>query len=432
MTDTMATNTADVEPVEDFRTRLRSWLQESVPRAEHPARAGVGQVVSDEVELAAVQRSRELQKLFFDGGFAGICVPTAYGGAGLTPRHADVLNEEITGYEYPSRYQVPTMTPCMAVILEFGTHEQKSKYIPRILDGSDIWMQMLSEPSGGSDVAGAQTSAVRDGDQWVLNGSKIWTTGAWWSDWALCLARTNWDVPKHRGLSVFMVPFKAPGLEMHRIEMLNGSKEFCQEFLTDVIVPDSDRIGEVDDGWTVGTRWMFHEKSLGISPHLIRPSGSGMELEDAGAGANRSPMLALARQAGRIEDPVARDLVGESQALNTASRFLNERIMRGIRAGKFNEQAPAISRVMGGMNNVRQMTISFELAGPDAVAWADEDRALGQRGVAFLGRQASCIGGGTTEMSRNVISERVLGMPRERTGDRDVPFREVPKAPPSR
>ena len=113
-------------------------------------------------------------------------------------------------------------------------------------------MQFLSEPSGGSDVAGALTTAVRDGDQWVLNGSKVWTSGAWWSDWGLCLARTNWDVPKHRGLTVFMLPIHQPGVEVHRIEMLDGSREFCQEFMTDVIVPDSDRVGKVDDGWTVG------------------------------------------------------------------------------------------------------------------------------------------------------------------------------------
>ena len=150
-----------------------------------------------------------------------------------------MLNEELVGYEYPTRLQAPTLSPCAAVLLDFGTEEQKLRHIPAILKGEEIWMQFLSEPSGGSDVAGALTSAVRDGDEWVLNGSKIWTTGAWWSDWGLCLARTNWDVPKHRGLTVFMLPIRQHGLEIHRIEMLNGSKEFCQEFLTDVRVPDS-------------------------------------------------------------------------------------------------------------------------------------------------------------------------------------------------
>ena len=144
-------------------------------------------------------------------------------------------------------------------------------------------MQFLSEPSGGSDVAGALTTAVRDGDQWVLNGSKVWTSGAWWSDWGLCLARTNWDVPKHRGLTVFMLPIHQPGVEVHRIEMLNGSREFCQEFMTDVIVPDSDRVGEVDDGWTVGTRWMFHERMLYTSSYVTEPAGTTHGRSDTAA-----------------------------------------------------------------------------------------------------------------------------------------------------
>ena len=169
---------------------------------------------------------------------------------------------------------MPTFSPCAPILLEFGTEEQKRRHIPAILKGEEIWMQLLSEPSGGSDVAGALTTAVRDGDEWVLNGSKIWTTGAWWSDWGLCLARTNWDVPKHRGLTVFILPLHQPGVEVHRIEMLNGSKEFCQEFLTDVRVPDTDRIGEVDDGWTVGIRWMFHERMLHNSPYVMFPEGS--------------------------------------------------------------------------------------------------------------------------------------------------------------
>ena len=157
------------------------------------------------------------------------------------------------------------------MLLDFGTEEQKQRHIPAILKGEEIWMQFLSEPSGGSDVAGVLTSAVREGDEWVLNGSKIWTTGAWVADWGLCLARTNWDVPKHRGLTVFILPIRQPGVDISRIEMLNGNMEFCQEFLTDVRVPDTDRIGEVDGGWTVGTRWLFHERMLHNSPLVTVP-----------------------------------------------------------------------------------------------------------------------------------------------------------------
>jgi alkylation response protein AidB-like acyl-CoA dehydrogenase len=418
----------DVEPVEEFRHRARTWLKENMPPVEPVV--GTRGELSDEQELADVQWNRQLQRRLFDGGFAGLVVPEVYGGQGLTAAHAEAFNEEIVGYQYPVRLQIPPFTPCMAVILEFGTHEQKLAHVPAILKGEEIWMQMLSEPSGGSDVAGAQTTAIKDGDEWRLNGSKIWTTGAWWSDWALCLTRTNWDVPKHRGLTVFMVPFRTPGLEMHRIEMLNGSKEFCQEFMTDVRIPDSDRIGAIDEGWTVGTRWMFYEKSFAISPLIIRPRGRGNEQQgpfQAGGGLRQ-----IADAAGRAHDPVARQLIGESHALNLVQAALANRIASGIRARTMSDQAATLTRLMSGVNAVRQQTIAFELAGSAAIAWGDDDPILGHTGVGFLMRQTSCIAGGTTEMARNVISERVLGMPRERTVDRDIPFRDVPKSAPSR
>ena len=230
--------------------------------------------------------------MLFDAGLAGICVPREYGGQGLTPAHQQVLNEELRRLRVPDRAsRSPTFTPCAAVLLDFGTEEQKLRHVPAILKGEEIWMQFLSEPSGGSDVAGALTTAVRDGDEWVLNGSKVWTTGAWWSDWGLCLARTNWDVPEApRPHRVHVPDPTRTGIEVHRIEMLNGSKEFCQEFLTDVRVPDTDRIGEVDDGWTVGTRWMFHERmALQLAArHRARRSARC-------ARGDRVAMLAIAR-----------------------------------------------------------------------------------------------------------------------------------------
>ena len=287
-------------------------------------------------------------------------------------------------------------------------------------------MQFLSEPSGGSDVAGALTSAVRDGDEWVLNGSKIWTTGAWWSDWGLCLARTNWDVPKHRGLTVFILPIRQPGLDVHRIEMLNGSKEFCQEFLTDVRVPDSDRIGDVDDGWTVGTRWMFHERMLTNSPLVTVPAG--MQPRRSGA----QPVTTVARDAGRLTDPYVRDLIGEARMLEVVDRQLRRRIGEGIATGAMPDQSAAIGRLFAGVATARMRTIAFEIAGAAGAAWTEDDGELAFAGSDFLMRQVSTIGGGTTEMARNVISERVLGMPRERSLDRDVAFRDVPRGSSSR
>jgi alkylation response protein AidB-like acyl-CoA dehydrogenase len=362
--------------------------------------------------------------MMFDAGLAGICFPPEYGGQGLTPAHQRVLNEELVGHEYPARIQAPTLSPCAAVLLDFGTEDQKLAHIPAILRGEEIWMQFLSEPSGGSDVAGALTSAVRDGEEWVLNGSKIWTTGAWWSDWGLCLARTNWDVPKHRGLTVFILPIRQPGLDVHRIEMLNGSMEFCQEFLTDVRVPDSDRVGDVDDGWTVGTRWMFHERMLTNSPLVTVPAG-------ATHGGTDSPMAVVAGDAGRLSDPRVRDLMGEARMLDVVDRQLRRRIGEGIATGAMADQSAAIGRLFGGVATARRRTIAFEIAGSAGVAWTEDDGELAFCGPDFLMRQVATIGGGTTEMARNVISERVLGMPRERSVDRDVAFRDVPRGGPS-
>ena len=158
-----------------------------------------------------MQRERALQRSSSTPASPASASRVEYGGLGLTLEHQRAFNEESAGYTMPDVIQIPTMTPCAAVLLEFGTEEQKQRHIPAILKGEEIWMQFLSEPSGGSDVAGALTTAVRDGDEWVINGSKVWTTGAWFSDYGLCLLRTNWDVPKHRGLSVFILPIHQRG-----------------------------------------------------------------------------------------------------------------------------------------------------------------------------------------------------------------------------
>jgi alkylation response protein AidB-like acyl-CoA dehydrogenase len=408
---------AQVEDVEAFRLRARAWIQDNLT----PGHAFASlRDRPDEEELAAVARDREIQRALFDAGLAGICFPKEYGGQGLTPAHQSAFNDEVAGYHYPARLQAPTMVPCAAVLLEFGSEEQKRQHLPAILKGEEIWMQMLSEPSSGSDAAGALTTAVREDDEWVLNGSKIWTTGAWWADWALVLARTNWDVPKHRGLSVFILPIHQQGVDVHRIEMLNGNREFCQEFFSDVRIPDSDRIGDVDNGWSVCTRWLFHERMLFHSPFATMPSG-GRGGRDSGSA------LALAREVGRGDDPIARDLVGEAITLELVGDAVTNRVMRGMTTGAMNDQSAAIVRLFGGLAGARKTTIAFELAGGEAGAWADDDGLATDAGVDQLMRQSACIGGGTTEMARNVISERVLGMPREVSLDRDVPFRDVPR-----
>ena len=213
------------------------------------------------------------------------------------------------------------------------------------------------------------------GDEWVLNGSKVWTTGAWWSDWALCLARTNWDVPKHRGLTVFIFPIRREGVAVHRIEMLNGCMEFCQEFMTDVRVPDTDRIGDIDGGWTVGIRWMFHERMLYNSPYVTAPKGMS-------SGGNRTLGLAdLARSTGRIDDLVVRDLLGEARMLELGQQALMRRIGDGISSGKMSDQGAAIGRLYSGVSTARLSTIGFEIAGDFGSAWSGDERSSGDAGV---------------------------------------------------
>jgi alkylation response protein AidB-like acyl-CoA dehydrogenase len=414
----------EIEDLESFRERARAFIRSNFRRAR-PDELRLGyQRGDDEAEIAMVKRDRELQRMLFDAGLAGICFPREYGGQGLTPAHQKVLNEELIGHEYPIRLQVPNLSPCAAIILEFGTHEQKLRHLPAILKGEELWMQFLSEPSGGSDVAGALTTAVRDGDQWVLNGSKVWTTGAWWSDWGLCLARTNWDVPKHRGLTVFMLPIHQPNIEVHRIEMLNGSREFCQEFMTDVIIPDSDRVGEVNDGWTVGTRWMFHERMLYTSPYVTEALGT------APGASHADTVYALAREHDRLDDPSVRDLVGEARMLELVSTEMSKHVSDHIRSGALSDQAAALVRLFKASAVSKIVTIELEVAGQDATAWTD-DGSASQAATWYLMRAGGTIGGGTTEMARNVIAERVLHMPRERSVDRDLPFRDVPRSRPS-
>lgn len=412
----------EIESVEDFRLRARAWIKENLGPLSY---ADLHPFADDDAEeLRNVARDRAIQRKLFDAGFAGLCVPREYAGQGLTPAHQRAFNEEMAGHEFPSRIQVPTFSPCLAVLLDFGTEAQKRRHVPAILKGEAVWCQFLSEPSGGSDVAGALTSAVRDGDDWILNGSKVWTSTAWWGDWALCLARTNWDAPKHQGLTVFILPIQQPAIEIRRIERLNGSTESCQEFLTDVRVPDTDRIGAVDAGWTVGTRWMYHERVAYNSPYVTRPASLPSPMI-GGASAVR-----VARDAGRLDDPGARELIGESRTLQLVTDALLKRLATGGASSNLGEHAAALGRLFMGIANVRRASIAFELAGGIGAAWDEsEDGAAADIGMKFLMRQTACIGGGTTEISRNVIAERLLGMPREPAPDRDVPFRDVPRGP---
>jgi alkylation response protein AidB-like acyl-CoA dehydrogenase len=239
-------------------------------------------------EMDQVERAKAIQRQLYEAGFAGLSYPKEYGGQSLPPAYQEAFNEVSRGHELPLLLNTPTFTIILPTILEFGTEEQKQRLIPAALSGESLWVQFLSEPTGGSDLAGALTRATRDGDVLILNGSKIWSTYAWKSDYGLCLVRTDWDVPKHRGLSVLIVRVHQPGITIQRIKEVNGEEEFCQEFFDDVLIPVTDVLGEIGDGWTVVSRLLFHEREAvsGSSPYEVGP-----RMTETRGGSDRSLVL---------------------------------------------------------------------------------------------------------------------------------------------
>ncbi len=406
--------TDDVEPVEDFRARARAWLAADMPPAPGD--------VSERFDDGRRDVERALQRRLWDGGFAGICFPTAYGGLGLTADHQRAFTDESLPYDMPFSLNVPTLGILAATLVDFGTHEQKLRHLPAILRGEELWVQFLSEPSGGSDLAGCLTRADRDGDVFILNGSKIWSSAAFASDYALCLARTNWDVPKHRGLTMLIVKIHQPGVQVEQIRQVDGSMEFCQEFFDDVPIPATDVVGEVDDGWTVASRLLVHERLAvgGGSPYT---SGRTSGPTDAGAD---DVLVDLVRARGLADDPRARQLVAEARIRQLVGAQLVQRVTQGVTVGKLPPPAGSLLKLFGATAHMRRCEIGLELAGPTAAAWPTGDPPPGRRlAEATLWRQGLSLGGGSNEIQRNIISERLLGMPREYAADREVPYREV-------
>jgi alkylation response protein AidB-like acyl-CoA dehydrogenase len=417
----MTAPTTDIEDVASFRLRAREWIQDNLPplpdSGDDDAENMMGSGFDDDQWL----RARELQKLLYSGGFAGICYPKEYGGLGLTRDHQGAFNEEVAGYEMPLLLNTPTFTICCPTVMDMGNEEQKREHIAASIRGDEVMVQFLSEPSGGSDLAGAITRATRDGDVFVLNGSKIWSSGAYAGDWALCLARTDWDAPKHRGLTMFLVKIHQPGIEIRRIKQVNGNQEFCEEFIDDVVVPASQVVGEVNGGWAIATRQLFHERNA---------VGGGSPYESGGSrgprrGAPAGKIIDLARRTGRSSDARVRELVAESHAITKVQQHLIDRVVKGMRTKALPDPAGSIIRLFSGESATRRAEIGFEIAGPDGVVSPKGKVGDRENGEAFLFRQAGSLGGGSTEMARNIISERVLGMPREQAADRDVPFNQV-------
>lgn len=394
-----------------FRLKARDWLKGRLP----PRVPDEPQMDWDNKELVATDR--RIQRQLWDGGLAGITIPKAYGGQGLDKRFEDILFEEAESYRLPWHFG-NAFNVVVPTLLAHASEELKTRYIPKILSGDHIWCQLLSEPSGGSDLAGLITRAELRGDKWVLNGSKVWTTGGLDCEMGICLARTDATLPKHAGLTMFVVDMRARGVSISPLKLIRGNTDFCQEFFDDVEVPADHVVGKVNDGWTVASTQLAAERA-----GMARGWHMGMK---AAVESDRIELSAdypaLAHSLKLADDPHARQLIGEAFVIDAVHKLTTRRIATGIRTRALPPTAGAISSLMAARTDARRTALLSELAGPAGVAVAPG----GEGPVVGMSRVCTHrIGGGTTEMQLNSVSERYLGLPREPGQDRDLPFNQL-------
>ena len=318
----------------------------------------------------------------------------------------------------PIILNTPSFTICAATILDTGSEEQKRQHVSAAIRGDEVLMQLLSEPSGGSDLAGVITRADRKGEKWVINGAKTWSTSAFAADYGLLLARTDWDVPKHEGLTMFLVPIKSPGITMRRIKQVDGGNEFCEEFFDGLELGDDAVVGEVNGGWAVASRQLYHER---------RAVGGGSEFASGiGAEGETDKAIdypALLEVTGQADNERIQEMAGRALVRRAVQAQLIDHVYRSVLDGSLPPAGGSIIRV------THAETIQFEIDTALAIAGSagvvDDSSGLARYGSRYLSRQTASLGGGTTEIARNIIGERILGFPREYATDRAVPFNQV-------
>jgi alkylation response protein AidB-like acyl-CoA dehydrogenase len=393
----------------EYRQQARAWLADNMPRG------GGRDAHDDDPSPDRLAEVKALQQKLYDAGYAGFTFPVEYGGQGLTLDYERVFLEESVGYDMPVRSFGVSINILGATLAAFGTHEQKLAHIPRILSGQERWLQFLSEPSGGSDLAGLLTGAVRDGESFIVNGQKTWSTGAHLSDFALCPVRTRWDVPKHKGISVLIIDLRSPGIEIRRIKQINGGAEFCEEFFTDVVVPAANLVGDENQGWRVA------RGLLEIEHAWVGRGGAGRS-----DGAAVAALVSLAKQRGLEADQgIQRQIVGVHVAAEV-HKLVAARVSNGMAAGKLPAGYGSLLKLGDDIVSQRRAELGLSLAGVAGVTWLDDQPRGDRWAQGFLGSRSASIAGGTDEIQRNNASERGLGLPREPAFDRDIPFNQVP------
>jgi alkylation response protein AidB-like acyl-CoA dehydrogenase len=397
------------EDVERFRAEVRTVLAEELPAGW----TGVGAIADPAAAEEFVEAWRAtLQRR----GLLGITWPQEYGGRGLTKLHQVVLMEELATAGVPCGNGNDTFGIKMAgnTVLMWGTEAQKQQFLPRILSGADRWCQGYSEPGAGSDLASLRTRAVRDGDVWVLDGQKIWTSQAHRANWIFVLARTDTAVPRHKGISFLLVPMDQPGVVVRPIRSATGASEFNEVFLDGARTPLENVVGPVDGGWQVAQTLLGYERGdeAATNPILFR--------------AEFDRLVELAREQGRADDPIVRDRLAQLLVEVEIMRFLGYRVLTGYLSGAAPGPEASIAKLYWSEYHQRATDLALELAGmraqvvtgrPPLRGYRTDDpgapNTTGSWIGSYLNARAGTIYAGTSEIQRNILAETVLGLPKE-------------------
>ncbi|MEW9549526.1 acyl-CoA dehydrogenase family protein [Nonomuraea sp. NPDC050783] len=378
----------------EYRRAARAWLEENAPDDGPPEGDGI-------------TRAKEFMAKLYDAGYSGITWPARWGGQGLTQAEERAFAAEARDFTLPTYVFSIGLGMTGPTIVERGSDAQRERFVRPLLRGEEIWCQLFSEPGAGSDVAALQTRAERDGDHWVVNGQKVWTSVAHHADWGLLLARTDVEVPKHKGLTMFVVDMHHPGVTVRPLRDMSGRANFNEIFFDDVTIPDEHRVGEVNDGWSVAVTTLLHER-LSIS------AGVGM-----GGSKGHPASLEALREVVDTGDPIVRDQLVELHIRTRALALFNQRLAQETRAGIFPGARGSGAKLLLAELTLFQADLATRLVGPEA---ALAGHPLAQ---AVSMAPGMALGGGTNEIMRNIVGDRVLGLPPEPRVDKNVPFKDL-------
>ncbi|MGY1616069.1 acyl-CoA dehydrogenase family protein [Geodermatophilus sp. SYSU D00691] len=401
--------------LDTWRAGVRSWLSSTLPPRdphadEGPPDLAVFRNIPDEEERRLLDAVRAYRRARYDAGYGALTLPEEQGGAGLPASFAMVMAQEEAAFAVPPSTELISVTTGLVgpAVAMFGTPEQRRTYAEPFLRTDLLACQLFSEPGAGSDLAALGCRAVRDGEEWVVDGQKVWTSGARHADYGLLLARTDPDVPKHKGITAFLLPMDTPGVEIRPIRQMSGGASFNEVFLSAVRVPDDLRIGGVGEGWRVATATLSFERTA---------SGSGTRRK----GGTFADVLAVARSRGRTGDPVVRQALADLYVRTALRAATAERVARAAAAGVSPGPGASIGKLLASDLLVRTGETAAELLGPRITAdtgvpgtYAWTEHVLGAPGYR--------LAGGTDQIQRNIIAERVLGLPPEPRVDKDVPW----------